>query len=647
MLDTLLKIGKWQKEGVDEWSRFLASPKVNDRDRHDKPITNYILPIIFDLDESKVIIDPSNLIEYDKDKHLLELKAIKILGGNNKSIYLTTQFDKIIQLYKTLFGKSENNETGHGELFEFINREYPKYIDTNLTKILKGIYDLKSEFMKHFTGDDPQNEGQGVDHNVLKQRLGLGKNDNIVLVYTCVKSGLFGCSETAPLSKDESYISFLRERFIGSETELNKKNDIKLCYASGINEKFVDSINLTNRYSLNKMFVTETKNYASDFKGDNFNLNYQVSKENQEYLDFASNYLINNYKVKIAGLDHVIIPQFQYNEKIDFSLVLEGIKKNSDVLFSIKSLKEMAENISIETDNIFWLNFLAFESDGNFFKTTGIIKDVSKFHFNKVLNAFSEIDKLFRETSFVDWDSVMTEYGNKGIFFNMNSVYNIIPLRKDKEKKNIALDLFKAILENRKIDSTQLFKHFSELILCHYFERYKNYTNIQNSNKDYFIKTIRDCVFKYLAFIQVLKNLNLINMKTETKEEVNDEIRVNKYDQDINDFFVKTNYTSNQKAMFFLGRMLNAVVYIQKDKNKTVIDKLNYNGMGKDKIVRLRCDLYEKAKQYGKTNKIIFDDNRFSEFFNFQTWEMDPNEALFFILTGFSFGAKQKEESAE
>ena len=58
---------------------------------------------------------------------MLELKAIKILGGNNKSIYLTTPFDKLIQLYKTLFGKNENNGAECGELYELINRDYTQY----------------------------------------------------------------------------------------------------------------------------------------------------------------------------------------------------------------------------------------------------------------------------------------------------------------------------------------------------------------------------------------------------------------------------------------------------------------------------------------------------------------------------------------
>ena len=129
-----------------------------------------------------------------------------------------------------------------------------------------------------------------------------------------------------------------------------------------------------------------------------------------------------------------------------------------------------------------------------------------------------------------------------------------------------------------------------------------------------------------------------------TKKTV-DNLDGNKYDIAINSFFEKMGYNNSQKALFYLGRMLNTVEYIQKDKNKTVIDKVNFNGMEKDSIIRLRTGLIEKAKQYSKVNYVVFDDAKFTKYFDFNNWSMDSKEALFFILSGYSFGAKSKEEN--
>jgi CRISPR-associated protein Csh1 len=423
---------------------------------------------------------------------------------------------------------------------------------------------------------------------------------------------------------------------------------MKLCYASGDLMEEVEELNLTSRYSLNKMFVTETKNYASVFDKNKFSINYQVSAENQEKLDYASSYLLNQgYKIRIANLDHVMVPQFLQNSDVDLEMALKGIYKKSDILFNIKRLDEFSKNVQDEIDDeVFWINFIAFESDGNFFKSTEIIKDVSSFHFSKLLRVFDDVNWEFREDSFVDWDKVMTEYDYETkeripSKLNFNSVFKIIPLRKDKEKKNKALELFKAILENRKVNKAILYGYFTELVLCHYYRRYSSYTNVQQYNKDYFSLAVRDSVFKYHAFIQFLLKLNLIDMEPTTNSA--EEKSENKYQQAIQEFFSKKSLNPDQQAMFYLGRMLNTVEYIQKGKNKTVIQKVNFNGMDKDDIQRLRISLIEKAKQYNSMGKVIFTDKEFGKHFSFNDWKLNPQEAIFFLLTGYSFGVGVKD----
>jgi CRISPR-associated protein Csh1 len=112
----------------------------------------------------------------------------------------------------------------------------------------------------------------------------------------------------------------------------------------------------------------------------------------------------------------------------------------------------------------------------------------------------------------------------------------------------------------------------------------------------------------------------------------------NEYGQRIELFFKQMSYNNDQKAMFHLGRMLNAVAYIQKDKNKNVLEKVNFSGLDKSDILRLRNSLMEKAQQYNKVDKVIFSDANFSEHFNYNNWKMKPEESVFFLLSGYSFG---------
>jgi len=640
MLQTLLKIGEWQSQGKSEWDRFLDYPKVEREDKRGNPIKNYTLPIIFDLDAMEVIISQENLSEYDEQK-IKNTFPLKIKGGNNKAIYTSVPAGKINQVYKTFFGK-EGTDTEKGELVESIEKTNKDLLTENLKKLLSQMFELKEKFLEKTV-----HSSKGViDIRSINESFNLGTSENIVFINVLIKSEELSFNTPTVFAEMEDYAAFLQYSFFGDQTttQSSKEAKMKLCYASGNQMEDVEELNLDTRYSLNKMFVTETKNYASGFDKKKFSYNYQVSVENQKKLDYASSYLLNQgYKIRIANLDHVIVPQFMQNSEVDLEMALEGIHKRSDLLFNINSLDEFAKNVNLELDDeVFWINFVAFESDGNFFKSTEIIKDVSSFHFSKLLKAFNDVNWEFRETSFVDWDKVMTEYDYQSKErvprnLNFNSIFKIIPLRKDKEKKNKALELFKTILENRKVNTEILYDYFVELILCHYYRRYGSYTNVQQSSNDYFAFAVRDSVFKYHAFIRFLKKLNLIDMEDPNSNSA-EEKSENKYEQAIQQFFTKMTLNTDQKAMFYLGRMLNTVEYIQKGKTKTVIQKVNFNGMDKENIQRLRISLIEKAKQYNAMGKVIFTDNEFGKHFNFNNWTLNPQEAVFFLLTGYSFG---------
>jgi CRISPR-associated protein Csh1 len=641
MLETLLKIGAWQSEEITEWSRFLNQPKPEPTNKKGETITHYVVGVVFDLDEDSVYIDANALREYDDEYDPEELKALSIQGGNNKAIYTTVEPPKLVQLFKTFFGKPEKKQATCGELTEAIDKNFPQFQDTDFYALLQQIFSLRDQFLEKAVTDEK------FDYKVFFEPLQLGHNDNVVLVFAAVKATDLGYDAPTPIAQLTIYQELLAAKFLNTPTE-EANTTTKLCYASGEPKEDVTELNLTARYSLNKMFVTETKNYASLFDKKAFSLNYQVSLENQEKLDLASSFLLDKYKTRIADVDHVIIPQFLEHSDIDLDLTLEKISLDAQSLFTLQSEGSLAagvKRIQNYGGNVFWINFLAYESDGNFFKSISLIKDVSRFHFERMLAAFRDVNREMEAlTDTVDWHAVTTEYG-KPSSFNVYLAYGLIPVRRDKEKKNIALQLFKAMLERRTVTKEQLYGHFSELMLCHYYGRYKSYTNVRAYGDDYFGLAIRDSVFKYLAFMQVLRKLNLINMESEEPTTTTEETNQDR-ERRVNDFFAQMQLNDAQKAMFFLGRMLNAVAYIQRDKNKTVIDKLNYNGMDKDDIVRLRLSLFEKAKQYGKTQNVVFSDAHFGQYFDFEQWKMNPQEALFFILTGYSFGAKKKPKDS-
>lgn len=623
MLTSLYKIGEQLSAQVSEFYSIIDYPKVDETKK------NYNLEIIFDLDKKEIIIDNSRLSEYSPNDPIL-LKNIKILPGNFSKIYTCVEFDKIGALKKSFFG------VGVGEFAHYIITSHPKLTDTQFNKALVKVNELK-EF------------ASTISKKEINEKLDLGNNVNIILVFASIISTELNLPKKTKFAELNGYNDFLSNEFYPA------KGKDGLCYTNKSSSDIIPADFIT-RYSLNKVFVTTTKNYAINFDGNLFSKNYQISSASKRYLDIASKYLLKNSNVRIAGISHIIIPQFLSYSNINYNDISQKLNSKVDLVFKTAELESFTQDVSDELNDlaeteVYWLNFIAFESDGNYLKIINQIKDVNIFHFIKV-------SKVFIRTGI----SMKNFIGSKYIF-NFGSIYHIIPEREGKTKKNRSLTILGDILEQRKILSEVLFDYFTELILCHYYKRYTNYKNIfifQNNEFDFAIK---DTVFKYLLVFKVLQNLgqlsnhNFIEANMSSEETNNNKMD---FSAKIEDFFSKMSYSDSQKAMFYLGRMLNTIAYAQykkEHKQKPILQKINYNGMDKDDIQQLRLDLYEKAKQYrtikikGEEKFIIrlieINDAYFVKLFNFNNWDLKPKEALFFILSGYSFGLTVSNEEKE
>lgn len=634
MILTLTRLGEHLSQGSDIWDDVIDTPKT------DPEKENLVASIIINIDEQTIY--SGEVSAYSK-RALFEYKHLSIKGGNNKATYVCCETGKLTQLEKTLFGKIDNkgNMPVKGEFQEYIDNRFPSLQSSLLYQVLAALFTIRDKFQL-----EKWHLPETLYSSIFGNDKGIG-NSKLVLTYIAVVSEKMGIKNATPLSALQGFEEFVHLDRFTKPTSTEKK----MSYATGKIKENVIGVDFPNRYSINYMFVETTLNHAAGFNKNNFSKNYQINAEEQLFLERASDHLLKTQQISIAGIPHCIIPQFLSNKEVDFDTVLEETYKKSEFLFQRtifeRSIIAIADELN--ENDLYWINFLAFESDGNSFKTINLIKDVSKIHFENVIQAFKEIDAEFKGMEdVVDWDNVTTEFSNQknSHSFNLNTIYQLIPLRKDKEKKNEALFIFKSLLEKRNIDIDILFKHFTDLILCHRFGRYEAYKNVKRFNDDAFVFAIRDAVYKYLAFMKVLTRLKLSNYMEETTQQLTIEIvadeKTNIYQQRIDTFFERMQYKDHQKALFYLGRMLNSVTYLQMEKKKTVLDKLNFNGMERNDIQRLRSSLLEKAKQYNDIERVIFADARFNEHFDYNSWKVNPHEALFFILNGYSFGIHAK-----
>ena len=604
MLQSLAKIGELLLEGKGEFTPLIDEPKIKDGTKY------YTFEIVVDLDEREVIVSSDNLREYrESDPY----KYFRIIGLPPKSpkAYVCVDGAKpqllSAALWETTEGKNDHflyEIDGKAEMYEEV-------IGTPFYKALEMIYEL------------------GARDSLGKNSLGgfTKKNEAIAVCYVAVKSEELEAPKPKFLGDFDGFTDYMRARYLDSGSQEG------FCYVSNRASDGVEVAKFQGRSNFNKVFVTTTVNYAAGFDKRSMNRNYQTGATMNAALSKAAAYLQFHMGVWIANVRHFIVPQFPEHALTEvtkemFDKDALRIKSSSELLFKWQKFDDFVGNIEdrLETDGFYWLNFIGYESDGKSYKVVNHIRDVPLFHFQKIAiecqNISREIADIFRKETTI----------------NLGALYYSIPIRKD-TVKNPALPLFNALLEKREIDAQELFRHFTELILCHWYGRDPAYANIsKNENFDY---AIFDAVLRYHGFFLLLQKLQLLtnhhfgapmNSSYETREQ---------------EYFERMNYSDPQKALFYLGKLLGIIAYAQYKKghqHKPVMGKINYRGMDRDQILRLANDLMEKARQYSVVNFADFPLRNFNQFFNPNEWTIPEEEAVFFILAGYSHRAAKTED---
>jgi CRISPR-associated protein Csh1 len=632
MLHTLIEIGKQVSEqGRHPWEDFLLNIKLNARDAEKNLL---MLRLVFDVDAGVISAD-DNI-----ERYLPERRAgyglIDILKGNNKAIYAAVEAKNLDKLGKALFGKEIAGDNGKwSELSEFQEAIHKDTLDLEASELYEALIMIKPFAPVYYE------KFRGEKNKLVIKDVAVGKQDLLVGVYVAITCAGKGWNRK-PLAQMEGYEAFIERKFLSSTAaKEGSESGAKLCYASGEIKEDTAEANFSARYNLNKIFQSTTINYASNFEGGDLSKNYQLSEETRQYLDRGSQKVLSEFHVTIAGLPHVCIPRLPIGSE-DYDIdAYRRLRDRTDLLFRLKDIESILSEMDDQADsNLYWLDFYGFESDGNFLKMTNHIRDVSGVHIGNVIHQSKKASQPLAR--FIR---------NKVV--NLGSMYFLIPVRKDL-KANPALELCKMVLEQRPVKESLLWRHFTDLVLCHWYGRYGAYANIQEPTREDIIDLLlREAVFSYHAFRQLLINLNLIIMEpNQTKVSQGGGAQI---EADTLRFLDEMGYSTAQRAMFFLGKALKRVVSVQRkdSKNKTALDLVNFNGLDERSIRNLAAAIMEKGRQYNPkvqggnfAKGLEYDLNRFYQHFpaGENSWRMDNREALFYFLAGYTHFLPKSEE---
>lgn len=596
LTETLFKLN--EADGIEE---ILANKIIKEFFKDGK-----LLSEKFDFFEEKVIDVKSNTEKLIPKIHNCNTKKdIENLTKELKEIWEDTKGEKLkvdtkgeIEYIKNTIGLKANEIIEKAK--DFLKEKYQK-----VDLLINDIIEFKLGFSYFFKNNKPVTRSNQIILYTIKI------NDEIIAQSDFYRTMIYEQKINASFKKKEYVV---------------KENICPICKT----KKIQTTSNFTNLGF--KYYMTDKLGFSSNLDGK-FKNNYNICKDCYQYLMIAERFIDEDLKSRIGGLDVYIIPNMIFPIK-DFQIekFSKYISIKTRQIVDLKKIEgELEGYISYEDEkNSYIINYLFFyhPPGKSEFKILKLIKDIPPTRIDFIRKKEEEISNLLD-------DDFM---GNNTFKIDLGRIWGCIPL-KLKDRKYIGtskyLDALDNVFSGTPVNYNFLINQAIETIKIIKYETPK-----------YNIWEKQDFTYKIIQLnflILFFKKLNLLGgtFMEENKEniQINDLIP-----KEINEYWSKIEiYNDNpKKGLFLLGYLIGEIASKQQSKdmkNRPILNKINFQGMGTEKLIRLSSDVLEKLRQ---NNILEYNNNTFSASHmlieeNISTWKLSNQENVFYILSGYAF----------
>lgn len=631
---------------------------------------SYIVFLVFDLQQQIIYFDVA------KKFHHNDRYEYYYFGNNAASsfqYYLTREVDSLHYLLSSTFSDLYNvlrkngledselgqiiKELGKNDMITISSKKGNGTLNLNKFSVVQNgnIKDIKMRDKKIVINDKECNP----DYFIRLFIEDSNKSNKFVMVVPKVTWG----NREVILPKHDDYLKVVKiENKLGEFESNNKEGEKRVCYLCKERKTDVSSEYTKNfdRTGINKIFITKkinTSQYSNDYSYDN---NYSICNRCYQKLKRGEKVVSDQFSSKIAGENAFIIPE-ALMEAFDYRY-LNYLKKSIDIAFNSDDTRAWVSEVKSEAMeggiNQYSVNFVIYRTDGNSVTVLETIEDVPKLWIDEIIETLEQNRIILNE---------------KEYRVSLGYIYKLIPVKKNKNNEQLdvgrVLSLYKAVLSGEKINHKVLFQYACEALDKGLKQLSKseidNYTNMGlfdyiNGREDLFIQKL---MLSYIILIKTCQQLNLLDrsvFKFIKEEDIMDNFntsseKVNKWISELESFLNKQGLCNAERAMFYLGILINRVALAQIEKNhktKPILKKIQMQGMSLNEVKWLYNDVVEKLIQYDKMT--IFTEavmNRFNYYYSLsnKSWPLDEHENVFYIMAGYSYlvGAKPLDVTKE
>lgn len=630
--DILLKESNIIKESIKKIPILTAQQK-----------RRYVIKINFDVEKEYINFDIEEMDENSVDKYLY----FGHQGGANKLQWYVT-YEKC----NNLISQSLPNliqELDEGELKNLIGQVIKTFFvdrGENINIRYRYIIDVERYFkwnFDKFKKDDNDNDKK-IFENVSKELTKFCaktfeiKNDQIGLFTICIND--------KAIAESKDYIALVERTMQENKSEVSDK--MLSCSVCGSNDNCTSKIDIPIKF-----YTTNLNIFAHKMNQNNYDKNLVLCDACHKKFKAASRFMENELRTKIAGYDVFIIPHVIYGK----NLSAKRIKQMAEIINPIAGSGESLNNVANyrseiekrlaylnEEKYVFLLNIIFYRKVQASTKIQRMIQDVSPSVFSQLSNAFYDSLNVFSKY----YPEAVVENLNRRA--NLKFIYFMHPIKlKDgnpAQFQNI-LRTYENILNQKMLRREVVFENLADILTIIWREKegYNvSFDKNQINKQKVFDYKVFDCMY-YISFLERLGSLKGGAGMNPEKLNLND---------DITSYIKEMGYNEQQTSLFLLGVLVGAIGREQSKRQrekeqegtyKPILNKINFNGMDKYRIMKLSNQITDKLRQ----EKIlqyyegIFNAHRYLLDKNNQSWKLNKDENLYYLLSGYGYQTMKKK----
>lgn len=562
-----------------------------------------LVNVIFDLDNKRIEEEVYEI----SDEVLKKFNWIGVAKGNRPQVRLTVNLNIKRNFIIDTLKYIEENE----KLFKD---------DKDVNELKYYLKEIKeSGLLEHFKKFKEDKE----EKNKKKE-----KKENILVTVSVKKN-----NKIIELANTEGYKKILRKIRI-SESEKGAELKDGFCHVCEKEGKVLPNPDykkgsLLSIYVIDKMgFLSEygmlgdesmlrTHSICEDCK---LNISKGLSKIEKDFL--VNTKLFNIYIIPSGDLDEDFIEACKRIKEITF-----GSTEIAKTLDEIERIEEEIDFIRKEKKfKYVSLNLIFGKSILSYFDLYGVIEDVPPYRFieiaKKAKKLADDVGKNFKEE-------------RKKWYLNFDSIREIIPLQKDLPPKPL-IDVFEAIIKRKYFPIERLIKMAVLTAKIHRYGNYEPYTIKKLEDRERRDEETCRSILKYNILILMLNERE--RGESLSAEILGDEMK------ELIEFCRSLNYDELKTSLFLLGVLIAKIGYEQYkkgDEKKSILDKIDFDGMSAERVISLFNKVFEGLRNYRiltSGNEIIFSNSQNLLNKNIELLKKNnPVENVFYILSGYSY----------